>query len=687
MEIVYKIRRILKKPPTYIFNRALSEAKIAADRIFNSRPDKRNTLPRFIAAAKAESIESLWDRHLKMPFAVALGNELEITDYGINRPDSFQKILNSADAALQGKLNLLGTGEIYVGEEIIWNKDYKSGVIWQNNYYRDINYVNFNDKSDVKIPWEISRMQWLIPVGQAYLLTKDEKYAAFVKKILTSWIAENPYGHSLNWTCTMEVALRIIVFEYFFYAFGKSEAWKELSFRFAFLKSIYYHAIFTQRNLEKSDVNGNHYVADATGLVFAGLFFEGYKNADKFLNTGWQILTTEIGLQVFRDGVDYEASIPYHRLVTELFFFPALYMKNAGKTIPSDYTNLLINMGLFTKAYARQNGTVPLVGDADDARTLPFGNQHVNDHTYLPNLIGLTFNREDLLINAASSDDEIFWVLGSRKFADYNKTKIKTGYSSAAFPDGGFYIMGNSSSHILVDCGPLGLAGRGGHGHNDLLSFDAMIDGVNLISDCGSYVYTADYIERNKFRSTSYHNTPMIDGEEINRFITPKYLWNLKNDARESVQKWSVGESIDVFTGTHSGYQRLEEPVSPVRSIIFDKKNNDLVIADSITGSGKHFVEIPLHLYHTIDVIGIKENHFSLTQKNHVFHLFWKGEKWTARVQNARISPSYGVSYPSKKIIWHCPDAVGNDLVVIITRESSAEIAWQNADKLITSIK
>ena len=70
----------------------------------------------------------------------------------------------------------------------------------------------------------------------------------------------------------------------------------------------------------------------------------------------------------------------------------------------------------------------------------------------------------------------------------------------------------------FIDCGPIGLAGRGGHGHNDALSFEAWLEGAPLVIDRGSFVYTGSFEKRNEFRSTASHNTPSVDGEEINRF-------------------------------------------------------------------------------------------------------------------------------------------------------------------------
>ncbi len=39
--------------------------------------------------------------------------------------------------------------------------------------------------------------------------------------------------------------------------------------------------------------------------------------------------------------------------------------------------------------------------------------------------------------------------------------------------------MRNNVDHVFIDCGPLGLAGRGGHGHNDCLAFEAVLQELN----------------------------------------------------------------------------------------------------------------------------------------------------------------------------------------------------------------
>ena len=85
-------------------------------------------------------------------------------------------------------------------------------------------------------------------------------------------------------------------------------------------------------------------------------------------NRGWKILNSELPKQVFQDGVNFEGSIAYHRLVTELFLLPALYRKSIGLEVKESYVNRLRKMAEFIRTYSRTDGSSPLWGDADDGR-------------------------------------------------------------------------------------------------------------------------------------------------------------------------------------------------------------------------------------------------------------------------------------------------------------------------------
>ncbi|AFM25682.1 alginate lyase family protein [Desulfomonile tiedjei] len=86
------------------------------------------------------------------------------------------------------------------------------------------------------------------------------------------------------------------------------------------------------------------------------------------------------------------------------------------------------------------------------------------------------------------------------------------------YPDAGIHIYRSGRVHLTVSAGPNGQNGNGGHAHNDKLSFELQIDGVDLVQDPGTYLYTAAVDQRNLYRSTAAHNAPCLAGHEQNRW-------------------------------------------------------------------------------------------------------------------------------------------------------------------------
>jgi uncharacterized heparinase superfamily protein len=686
--IIEMIRRGLRKPPKVILHRIYYEIQAEKERFIGPRRARYFDKRKLLKATNTSNISELWELLSNRRYP-AMTEAYEISEYEKICPHDGQRIITVAGLALEHKVNLLGSGLINLGEKIDWHKDYKSNYTWKLAFKSDIAYGNPDDNSDVKFPWEISRMQWLMPVGQAFLLTQDEKYAVAVKDILEDWINKNPYAYSVNWACTMDVALRVITWTWFFHVFKNCKSWADEAFREKFLCSLFLHGDFIERHLERSDINGNHYTSDAAGLVFTGLFFgQGYAS-QRWQKLGWTILCEELPRQVFEDGVDFEASVPYHRLVLELFLLPALYREICDMNISESYRERLIAMAHFTAAYSRPDGSVPLWGDADDARVLPFGGQHINDHRYLLGIIGSVWDMNILRKYFSGPRSEIFWLCGPDAAKQLPQTdRPQSLPTSQAFPKGGFYIMCNERDHVFIDCGPVGFGGRGGHGHNDCLSFEAVLDGVHLISDCGAYLYTASYKERNNFRSTAYHNTPRVDGEEINRFVRWDYLWNLHNDAIPEVRQWKTGPEMDILIGSHSGYKRLKQPVTPVRTIILDHLSHSLIIYDDFNGEGEHQIDIPLYLSLGISIAQISPDLITLQAGENYFSLVWNNPlEWNLNVTQGHISTSYGVLKSDVRLVWQRSGHLSKLLICIMSNNKILKNPLSWAFGIIQNIK
>jgi hypothetical protein len=191
-DILGKLRRASKKPPSVIARRLITELRGEADRWL---APKRGVLQlaALLRRTNARSLDELWIRLADRPFP-AVVRASQLTDFKRICPGAIDEILARAQAALDRRVDILGSGELILSRPVNWHVDHKTGLEWKPAYFRDIDYNNPDRPSDVKMAWELSRLQWVMPLGQAWLLTGDERYPVMAKQLIEEWIDGNPYA-------------------------------------------------------------------------------------------------------------------------------------------------------------------------------------------------------------------------------------------------------------------------------------------------------------------------------------------------------------------------------------------------------------------------------------------------------------------------------------------------------------
>ena len=569
-----EVARVAWRPWTRVYPRFLSDRRLARQ-------------------AGAPSIDAWWRELAEAPFFLQPSDRDRWAAAFLERyPDARREIIAAGERLLRHEFDLLGSGVCALGPKLPWHTDFKTGREWPLHYSPDIEFSELDRPTDVKVPWELSRCQHFALLGQAYWLTGDERYAEEYVREVTDWIERNPWGQGVNWICAMDVALRAANWIWGFYFFAASRACASPGFQGRLLRSLFLHGEWVSSHLEKGPVNGNHYLSDGVGLVFLGTFFKRTPAGRCWLAAGRAIMLDEMLIQVTADGVDFEASTAYHRLVLELFLTGYQLLRLHGEPIPSPQWQRCERMFEFVEAYVKPDGLAPLLGDADDGRVQVLGRQAVGDHRYLLSTAAVLFARPDFKRGAGMFWEESFWMLGPDAATAFDRLSVPAAPAgSAAFPDGGYCVLRRGNSHVFIDAADVGMRGIGGHGHNDILSFELVLAGVPLVTDCGAYLYTASREWRNRFRSTAFHSTIQVDGEEVNRFIGPDALWQLRNDATPAEVAFHREPGRDWFAGSHAGYLRLPSPVRVTRAIALAADDALVAIADDVAGGGRHLVE------------------------------------------------------------------------------------------------
>ncbi len=585
---------------------------------------------------------------------VSIDERIKISDYlKTNRPDYVNGVLREADIILDGKFKIFGDKVLTKVGPDFWVKDHVTGFVWPKKHHTRYDTHSLDSTSDVKIPWELSRFNFVSILGQSYWFTKKKKYADFFVSLVEDWQQENPVGYSINWATTMEVALRGANIALGLEWFGEVLSESDLGFLSGLIAS---HSIFTEKNLEYTDIRGNHYAGNIAGLGELAAVLKGaYPRAERWLDLVEMETNAEVPLQFLPDGVGFEKSIPYHRLAVEMFLITVLVLRKQNRPVSKTVIERLKNALMFIAAYTRPDGLVPVWGDNDDARFMPINLQHLRDHRYLLSWGALVLDDHELAELAPSLSEEAIWttgLYGLERFANMKKGQNKT-LNDAKFATGGFYITKNNGNYLIVDAGEVGLAGRGGHGHLDILSFELCLDGTPLIVDPGSYVYTVDYKARNMFRSTGYHNIIRIDRKEM-AVLNEHYLFRLGNEAEPGEISFLPGNEETYFSGSHKGYLRmLKSPVKTQREIWFHKTSGKIQIRDTLSGDGVHEVESFFHLASGVRANQLSGNEIILKTEHHSYILVCKGDdEGRFGLETGWISEAYGHKEESAVVVW-----------------------------------
>ena len=572
-------------------------------------------------------------------------------------PDSIETAHSEAEAILAHRIKFFDRVHD-LGRQIDWHRDPCSGVSWPPEHFSRTPLV-IAAGADVRVVWELNRLHQLVMLGRAYTLIKDERYADEFLLQLTSWHEQNPPRFGPNWKVAMEAAIRAVNIITALQMFRGSQLVTDQAINLI-LKMLLAHGRFIRANLEFSyRAASNHYLSDLIGLFVIGTAVPEFDESQEWVSYSTERLLIELYRQVLADGVDYEGAIGYHRLVLEIFALFFTINRSRGIEIPARYWNRLEAMFDFVRHYLKPDDTAPMIGDSDDGRLIKFKPRAANDHSYLMSLATVMFESGKFKRSRSQSysmDEEALWWFGNEGHETFAGLVAGEEVGSRAFPEGQIFIQRAATNHgplyAIIDCGDHGARGRGSHAHSDALSMEIFAFNRTFLRDPGTFVYTASEEDRNLFRSTAYHNTVRIDGEEISQ-TREGWPFAFAANVRPKVNSWQSNSGRDVLDAEHYSYNRLNAPVTHRRIVTLDKREGFWTIEDSFTGEGRHLFEFFFNFDSGLEV-RIEQGGAALAEDEHFAFAIvpMTGQLLETELSERSVSPSYGTRITSSGIIF-----------------------------------
>lgn len=388
-------------------------------------------------------------------------------------------------------------------------------------------------------------LEFLIPLAAAYRVEKEIRYYECFRDYCRRWIADNREGTGDGWH-PYTISLRLTNLWICLDGFGQavqndSEFLNELN------NSMYAQYMHLQKKLELH-LLGNHYFENLKAVMLGALYFKepGVYDAYKLK------LQEEMEAQILPDGVHYERSLMYHKIILEDLMRAAKAVRSADRILYGELLTVIRKMADAMYSLEEGMGHTPLFNDAGD-----------NVARSMPSLL-------------AALRDEFRIMPKCRQ----------------TFGQAGYYCLCEQKLKVLMDAGEIAPSHMPGHGHCDGLSFELSYDGHPVFVNSGTGQYQGAL--RSYFRSTKAHNTVVIDGEEQSQCWGEHRVAQRISEASGNCGELWVEGSLRTWTG-----KKQERRISVVRPQITESGSREaenlkcqLQISDRVQGYAQAYFHL-----------------------------------------------------------------------------------------------
>jgi hypothetical protein len=564
---------------------------------------------------------------------------LQSPRFQVEREDS----LKHAAATRTRRFEFFGQ-EFHYPTAIDWQKDPVSGRAWPAKYHADVP-VHGGDLGcgDVKYVWELSRQQYLVDLAKAHVLTGDRRYLESLRDLVSSWMAGNPYGTGVNWSCALEPAFRLWSWLWAYYLTVDA---LDNDFHLEWLRGFHEHGRFLMRHLEYYSSPYNHLIGEAAALYTVGLCFPEFAESKAWQQRGRSVLEQRLPAQFYPDGGSVEQSTFYHHATTGFYLLAVLAARANGQDLSREVWNA-IERGLeFSMTLVQPDGRTPEIGGADDGK--PIRLEHLPFWDFRPYLStgAVLFNRPDFKFVSGRFHEDSLWLLGPEGLKAFDELDATPPSQHATLLRSSGYAIARSdwspaADYVCFDVGEQAAGMRPDavpnsmHGHADCLSVVAWLGGRRVLVDSGLFAYNCGGVWESHFRETAAHNTAKVDGRDQARHIG-KMAWS--HSYRATVEDWKTADGGSATIASHDGYARGPEGVIHRRAVWL-RPGGYLLICDEFTGRGHHDLEVNYQFAAgALDLVDGPRVVF-----DGAVEVAWAGDaEWQARLSHGGTEPAEG---------------------------------------------
>jgi hypothetical protein len=370
---------------------------------------------------------------------------------------------------------------------------------------------------DIKLMWELSRMDWVIAFAQR-ARNGDMQALARLNAWLADWFQRNPPYLGPNWKCGQEASVRIMHLACAAMILGQATGASA-----AMRTALHLHLQRIAPTLMYAMAqDNNHGTSEAAALYIGGSWLEalGVAGAQRWTREGLRWLENRAARLIGGDGSFSQYSLNYHRMMLDTFSLVEAWSRHLGlPVLPQRLrTRALAAAQWLRHMTSDVNGDAPNVGANDGARLLQLADTPYRDHRPSVQLAMALFAGKRGYPGAGTWNHALHWLGVPVPGA------VADAPAHHVADDGGFAVLRRGRAMAMLRYPRF----RFRPSQADALHLDLWLGGENVLRDAGTYSYNTDPQWLAYFGGTASHNTVQFDGRDqmprLTRFLLGDWL-------------------------------------------------------------------------------------------------------------------------------------------------------------------
>lgn len=533
----------------------------------------------------------------------------------------FEKIINNQEK--KDFLNKIPKDFYIFNQKINFEKE----VLDDNQNSKKWYLENISKYKDIKVTWEINRLQFL-----NYLVVKNKKEKAI--ELLDEWIVKNPYDLGINWNSNLEVAIRSIsIINFLFKLKDKKLIEKYKNILFLHGNHIYHDIFYTEKCIPN-----NHVIGEAAALYCLGNILD-FDGKNKWLSKAKQILEKYI-YHFHDDGTYEEASLSYHRFTLQMYIMVFIFSTiSHDEFLKEKIVKILKNSLIFFNSIEKPNEEYPDFGDNDEGLYFLV----LNKRNFLDFVKSLrkVFNQDLNYHGEIQELEDIYHIkLDCLKFEENEEREF--------FEIGKYYSYKTDTNYIFIHNQK-----QIYHSHSDGMAVELVLENKNVLIDSGTFNYNIDNQKRRFYRGTKSHNTVWLGEDQSLQIGSFRWINRLKQNMNfQKIQnKRIISSEVILKNKKHQ------------RNINFDEDFMKIEVEDKVFNADNF--ELNWIFSNEILLEKINENIFRLNPINYTIEILSKNSL-KIELCNNFYSLKYNEEIQGQKIKISSKEKINN--IEIITK-------------------